>query len=293
MCAGWELIYMAAISKDFFRTIGRRVNNQFFVENEFNYSLKKLCDDNLILPDLVGNLPKSTYKSQVLKELPIKNGQKLLNVQEYLARSVQGELERIGIDLPPDYYRNHKKLLSVVYMISSLAVVFVESKDGSGYSSYLATKNATVLKYLIDAHAIRAQDIPKNLDKYFDRCNISSDELDSAKIEVVKLTPTPTGKNLKLGMATIYPNSSKTFVLPYFVVRKYTNNLITILSNKKAKIDFKSGSKPMSVCATLQPAEALNKSLSYIATMPSKLVVYDYVNREYMALNILDVVNIN
>ena len=71
---------MSAISKDFFRTVGRRVNNQFFVENEFNYALKKLCDDNLILPDLVGNLPKSTYKSQVLKELPIKNGQKLLNV---------------------------------------------------------------------------------------------------------------------------------------------------------------------------------------------------------------------
>ena len=49
----------------------------------------------------------------------------------------------------------------------------------------------------------------------------------------------------------------------------------------------------MSVCATLQPTEAFNKSISYIATMPSKLVVYDYVNREYMALNILDVANIN
>ena len=66
-----------------------------------------------------------------------------------------------------------------------------------------------------------------------------------------------------------------------------------LLSNKKAKIDFKNGNKPMSACVTLQPTEAFNKSISYIATMPSKLVVYDYVNREYMALNILDVVNIN
>ena len=287
------------VTDDYFKTIGSGVSNMYCTNNKFNYDMYSFCAKNFVLLDVVGNLPQGRYRVCHLKNLHVKKDEhekndpnSFYNLSEEMSKAVQHELEDTGISLDVNYYKTHSRFLSALFLLTSLCLVVVESKDKTGYSSYLATKNDVVLNRLMHNKAIRPEDMRKDLQKYKDKCSLTADEIDGSKLHVIKLSIQPGSGTLKLGAATIYPNSKKTTVFPFFMARMYVQKLLNVLKTDRFKITYLTGNETKEVYTTLKRKDLYDKAVIETKKDMSKLAVYDFNKAEFISICITDIVSL-
>lgn len=270
------------------KTVGISLSeNTLMASNGFN---QKLCSYQVksgVLVDVTGNLPKGMYGIEDLNKVFGNQARSLV------AQSVQADVIATGGSLSSDFWRTHQRLLSTLYHLTGLAYVSVSSKDNTSRTSYLATKNNFILSYMeLFTSNTRISDSRRNTIE--GKRLITKQELDSESFEVIKFVAREEddGK-FYLTTGKLHPNSIKTLVLPYTLTIMRTETIVDRLKKSMCEVEYKVAGEKRLIKTTLKDRRDLEAAMKYYCKYDAcVLPVRDFIQKEHILLNTLDIISI-
>lgn len=281
------------ITQDYFSTIGVGVSRLYCTNNKFNADLYNYCTSRLKLIDFMGTLKLNGLDHLALKDIKVTKGKTNApyNLSAGLVRSAQREMQSMGIDLEETFYQTHFRFLTMVYLMTSLCIMFVKRKDKPDYITHFITKNDVVLKAM-EQNGRLPQGMSVDNMKASSIFTITDAEIDANKLRVVKLSRASASRTFKPSLTDVYANHKSTIILPYHMIYGYTTSVIERLKSNCAEITYVDGSNQSTVVATLSKPAQYNRAVRAASIDPSKLVVYDYNTDDEVVLDVIRIMGI-
>ena len=270
------------------KTVGISLSeNTLMASNGFNQKLRSYQVKSGVLVDVTGNIPKGMYGIEDLNKVFGNQARSLV------AQSVQADVIATGGSLSSDFWRTHQRLLSTLYHLTGLAYVSVTSKDNTSRTSYLATKNNFILSYMEPYTSnTRISDSRRNTIE--GKRLITKQELDSESFEVIKFVAREKddGK-FYLTTGKLHPNSIKTIVLPYTLAIMRTENIVDRLKRSMCEVEYKVAGEKRLIKTILKDHRDLEAAIKYYCKYDAcVLPVRDFIKKEHILLNTLDIISI-
>ncbi len=257
------------------------------VSNGLNRLLSKYQQEKGLMVDITGNIEKGLYG---FEDINVAFSDR--EARDKISQAIQSDVIETGGSLEQNFWRNNKRLLATLYLLTGLAYVSVEAKDGRGRTSYLATKNPCCLNYMLRFCSMnRISD--NRMNTIESKRIITKKELEDGAFEVIKFEDKDkSGGKFHLTSCKLHPNSKKTTVLPYTLAWKRTESIMKRLKSGVCEIDCRINGVRKIIKGTLKYGSDYDKAMQYNVLDACVFPVRDFDSKEIVMLNTLDVFTI-
>lgn len=257
------------------------------VSNSLNRLINKYQQEKGLMVDITGNIEKGLYGFE-----DVNTAFSDREARDKIAQAIQSDVIETGGSLEQNFWRNNKRLLATLYLLTGLAYVSVEAKDGRGRTSYLATKNPCCLNYMLRFCSMnRISD--NRMNAIESKRIITKKELEDGAFEVIKFEDKDkSGGKFHLTSCKLHPNSKKTTVLPYTLAWKRTESIMNRLKSGICEIDCRINGVRKTIKGTLKYGSDYDKAMEYNLLDACSFPVRDADSKEIVMLNTLDVFTI-
>lgn len=257
------------------------------VSNNLNRLISNFQQNKGLMVDVTGNIEKGLYG---FEDINVAFSDR--EARDKIARAMQSDIIETGGSLEQNFWRNNKRLLATLYLLTGLAYVSVEAKDGRGRTSYLATKNPCCLNYMLRFCSMnRISD--NRMNAIESKRIITKKELEDGAFEVIKFEDKDkSGGKFHLTSCKLHPNSKKTTVLPYTLAWKRTESIMKRLKSGVCEIDCRINGIRKTIKGTLKYGSDYDKAMEYIVLDACVFPLRDVESKEIVMLNSLDVFTI-
>ena len=257
------------------------------VSNNLNRLISNFQQNKGLMVDVTGNIEKGIYG---FEDINITFSDR--EARDKIAQAMQSDIIETGGSLEQNFWRNNKRLLATLYLLTGLAYVSVEAKDGRGRTSYLATKNPCCLNYMLRFCSMnRISD--NRMNTIESKRIITKKELEDGAFEVIKFEDKDkAGGKFHLTSCKLHPNSKKTTVLPYTLAWKRTESIMKRLKSGVCEIDCKIIGVRKIIKGTLKYGSDYDKAMEYNVLDACVFPVRDVDSKEIVMLNTLDIFTI-
>lgn len=257
------------------------------VSNSLNRLINKYQQEKGLMVDITGNIEKGLYGFE-----DVNTAFSDREARDKIAQAIQSDVIETGGSLEQNFWRNNKRLLATLYLLTGLAYVSVEAKDGRGRTSYLATKNPCCLNYMLRFCSMnRISD--NRMNTIESKRIITKKELEDGAFEVIKFEDKDkSGGKFHLTSCKLHPNSKKTTVLPYTLAWKRTESIMKRLKSGVCEIDCRINGIRKIIKGTLKYGSDYDKAMQYNVLDACVFPVRDFDSKEIVMLNTLDVFTI-
>lgn len=217
------------------------------VSNNLNRIISKYQQEKGLMVDITGNVEKGLY---AFEDVNVAFSDR--EARAKVAQAIQADIIETGGVLEQNFWRNNQRLLSTLYLLTGLAYVSVEAKDGKGRTSYLATKNPCCLNYMLRFCSMnRISD--RRMDSIESKRIITKQELEDGNFQVIKFEDkNKSGGKFHLTSCKLHPNSKKTTVLPYTLACRRTESIMDRLKSGVCEIDCRINGAKKTIKGTLK-----------------------------------------
>ncbi len=257
------------------------------VSNSLNRLINKYQQEKGLMVDITGNIEKGLYGFE-----DVNTAFSDREARDKIAQAIQSDIIETGGSLEQNFWRNNKRLLATLYLLTGLAYVSVEAKDGRGRTSYLATKNPCCLNYMLRFCSMnRISD--NRMNTIESKRIITKKELEDGAFEVIKFEDKDkSGGKFHLTSCKLHPNSKKTTVLPYTLAWKRTESIMKRLKSGVCEIDCRINGIRKTIKGTLKYGSDYDKAMEYNVLDACVFPLRDVESKEIVMLNSLDVFTI-
>ena len=257
------------------------------VSNSLNRLVSKYQQEKGSMVDITGNVEKGLYG---FEDVNVAFSDR--EARAKVAQAIQADIIETGGVLEQNFWRNNQRLLSTLYLLTGLAYVSVEAKDGRGRTSYLATKNPCCLNYMLRFCSMnRISD--RRMDSIESKRIITKQELEDGNFQVIKFEDkNKSGGKFHLTSCKLHPNSKKTTVLPYTLACRRTESIMDRLKSGVCEIDCRINGAKKTIKGTLKYGSDYDKALDYSRLDACVFPVRDMDSKDIVLLNTLDIFSI-
>lgn len=257
------------------------------VSNNLNRLISNFQQNKGLMVDVTGNIEKGIYG---FEDINITFSDR--EARDKIAQAMQSDIIETGGSLEQNFWRNNKRLLATLYLLTGLSYVSVEAKDGRCRTSYLATKNPVCLNYMLRFCSMnRISD--RRMDSIESKRIITKQELENGAFEVIKFEDKyKSGGKFHLTSCKLHPNSKKTTVLPYTLACKRTESIMKRLKSGVCEIDCRINGVRKIIKGTLKYGSDYDKAMEYNVLDACVFPVRDVESKEVILLNTLDIFTI-
>lgn len=286
------------LSEDYFATRGVGVSPADFCPNNgFNFAAHRYCLRSNKLIDVLGTIPEWVYNVQPIDRLRAKDNRD--NKYYYLLHGILGqmhkELEDDGFILDDEQSVDGNKILSTLYLLSSLCYIVTKS-ELTGYESILATKNETILNMAVsNAHNVFLHPPKKDWhEELLNCCTITSEELRENTLNFATISQYPGGRFVVVDKGSLdLENINDYYILPYYMMRLRFLDVITRIGSWTTVISYMRDGRKKQIKTMFNSANLFDSAWNKAKYDCSKIVVRNLNTGLYEEINLLEITDIH
>lgn len=200
------------------------IGEDHVAHNRFFGSLLQLVDEHMKLP-VLGEV--RTAMQVPLTQIP-STTKKLPNAAVEISFYEQCLLERLGLSVPPDYYKRRTLAMCSLYMLNSSACVV--AKKGIGKYSIRATSLEVVKSFPRN----KIENYSKRHEDYF-----AVDARPDLEIEVLKSLQFRRTSSHRIHLSCVLTQLKGCTIIPLFLAEAFVRKLLEVLSHNIVTIQYK------------------------------------------------------